>query len=90
MPGEGKVGAPVRAVCTDLYGPVENPFVESYGGGLLQSFREQMRSFHDLLRQKRSSLFILLGWSSNHLPDDVVHVSEFGEEVRGSLPHRIL
>jgi hypothetical protein len=26
--------------------------------------REQMRSFHDLLRQKPSSLFILLGWSA--------------------------
>jgi hypothetical protein len=27
-------------------------------------FREQMRGFHDLLRQNPASLFILFGWSS--------------------------
>jgi hypothetical protein len=28
------------------------------------SLREQMSGFHDLLRQKHTSLFILFGWSS--------------------------
>lgn len=41
---------------------------------------EQKRGFHDLLRQKLSSLFIL-GWSwICHLPDDMIHISGFGEE----------
>jgi hypothetical protein len=35
-----------------------------------------MRGFHDLLRQKPTSLFILLGWSNlNDLPNNVIHVS---------------
>jgi hypothetical protein len=33
----------------------------SCSGGFL---REQMRGFHDLLRQNPTSLFMLLGWSS--------------------------
>jgi hypothetical protein len=32
-------------------------------GSLLHSFREEMRGFHDLLKQKQI-LFMLLGWSS--------------------------
>jgi hypothetical protein len=31
--------------------------------GFLRSFRKQMRGFHDVLRQRPSSLFILLRWS---------------------------
>jgi hypothetical protein len=34
--------------------------IKRHVGDLL---REQMRLFHDLLRQKPASLFILLGWS---------------------------
>jgi hypothetical protein len=49
------------AVCTDLRGAAENPDMPL---GLLRSVREQMRGFHDLLRQKPSFLFTLLGWSS--------------------------
>jgi hypothetical protein len=48
----------------DLCSATENPNLLSYVGGFLRSFREQMRGFHDLLRQTPSSLFILLGWSS--------------------------
>jgi hypothetical protein len=59
VPGEGTVGTPMRAVCMDLYGPVENPAIEFCEGGVLQSFREQMRGFCYLPRQKPSSLFIL-------------------------------
>jgi hypothetical protein len=51
-------------VCTDQHGLVEDPDLPSRCGGFLRSFREQRRGFHDLLRQKPSSLFILLGWSS--------------------------
>jgi hypothetical protein len=45
----------------DLCGLAENPDLLSCYGGFLQSFREQMRGLHDLLKQKPSSLFILLG-----------------------------
>jgi hypothetical protein len=48
VPGEGRVGTLIRAVFTDLYGPVENPSIESYGGGLLESFRVQMWGFPSL------------------------------------------
>lgn len=36
---------------------------ESYEGGLQQSFREQMRDFCDVLRQKPSFPFTLMGWN---------------------------
>jgi hypothetical protein len=52
MLGEGIFYALIRAVCTDLRGPVENPDLLSCNGGFLQSFREQKKGFHDLLRQK--------------------------------------
>jgi hypothetical protein len=39
----------IRAVCTDLCGPAENPDLLSCDGSFLRSFREQMRGFHDLL-----------------------------------------
>jgi hypothetical protein len=45
----------------DLLDPSENPAVEFYEGGFLRSLREQMRGFHDFLRQKPFSLLILLG-----------------------------
>jgi hypothetical protein len=54
----------MRAVCTDLRGPVEKPALESCEGSVLKSFREQMRGWYHLLKQKPSSLFMLLGWSS--------------------------
>jgi hypothetical protein len=63
-PGEGIVCALIRAVWTGLRGLMENPDVLSCDGGFLRSFREQMRGYHDLLRQKPSSMFVLLGWSS--------------------------
>jgi hypothetical protein len=47
-----------------VHGSAENPDQQFCDGGFLRSFREQMRGFHNLLRQKPSSLFILLGWSS--------------------------
>jgi hypothetical protein len=50
------LSALVRAVCTDLRGPVENPDLSSCDGGFLQSFREHVGGFHDLLRQNSSSL----------------------------------
>jgi hypothetical protein len=58
------MGAHIRAMCTNLYGPLESPTRESCEGGVLQSFRKEMRCFHNLLRHKPSSLFTLLGWSS--------------------------
>jgi hypothetical protein len=59
VPGEGTIGALIRTVSMDLLGPKENPNQQSCDGGFLQYLREQLRSFHDLLRQKPSSLFIL-------------------------------
>jgi hypothetical protein len=43
---------------------VGNPSILSCEGVFLRSSREQMRGFHDLIKQKPSSLFITLGWSS--------------------------
>jgi hypothetical protein len=56
-----------------LHGPTENPSTESCEGGFLQSFIEEMRGFHDLLRQKPSSLFILLGQSSTSVASLCLH-----------------
>jgi hypothetical protein len=39
-------------------GPVENPALLPCDRGFLWSFREQTKDFHDLLRQKPSSMFI--------------------------------
>jgi hypothetical protein len=65
VPEEGIFCALIKAVCTDLCGPAENSDLLSCDEGFLRSFREQMRGFHDLLlRQKPTSLFIMLGWSS--------------------------
>jgi hypothetical protein len=64
VPREGIFCALIQTVCTDLHGPVENPDLLSCDGGFLQHLREHMRGFHDSLRQKSSSLFILLGCSS--------------------------
>jgi hypothetical protein len=46
-----------------VHGPVENQDLND--GGFLWYFREQKASFHDLLRQKQSSLFILLAQSQS-------------------------
>jgi hypothetical protein len=43
-----------------------------------------MSGFHEMLRQKPASLFILLRWSSylNGLPNNVIHISGIsGEDV---------
>lgn len=70
MKGLGLVGTwrgqsccPDKTACATFVAPLENPSVESCEGGFLHSSREQMRGFHDLLRQKPSCL-IVLGWSS--------------------------
>jgi hypothetical protein len=84
VPEDDRINALIRAVCMDLCDPIENPSIESCDRGFLWSFREQMRGFHDSLRQKPSSLFRLLGWSSNHSPDDI-HVSGFGGEDAGIM-----
>jgi hypothetical protein len=47
----------------DHCGLLEYSSEESYEGGFLQSFREQMRGFCDVLRQKPSFPFILMGWN---------------------------
>jgi hypothetical protein len=40
--------------------------------GLMSGFlKEQMRGFHDLMRQKPMSLFIFLGWSSISIEDTI-------------------
>jgi hypothetical protein len=41
-------------MCTDLSGLAENPYLLSRDGGFLRSFREQMRGFHELLRENAS------------------------------------
>jgi hypothetical protein len=48
--------------CLDLRNLVD---LTSCSGGFL---REQMRGFHDLLRQNPTSLFMLLGWNSSQWP----------------------
>jgi hypothetical protein len=52
--GEGIFCALIGAVCTVLRGPAETSNLLSRDGGFLRSFKEQMRGFHDLLRQKPS------------------------------------
>jgi hypothetical protein len=52
MPGEGIFWALIRAAYMDLCGPAENPDLLSCDGGFLWSFSEQLRGFHDLLREK--------------------------------------
>jgi hypothetical protein len=44
------------------------------------SFMEQMRGFHDLLKQKPSSLFILLGWSSISIASLMMYFFRQGKE----------
>jgi hypothetical protein len=58
MPREGRVGALTGACLMDQCGLPEYSSKESYEGGLQQFFREQMRSFCDVLRQKSSFPFI--------------------------------
>lgn len=59
MPREGRVGSLTRAVLMDQC-DLEYSSKESNEGGLQQSFREQMRDFCDVLRQKPSLPFILM------------------------------
>jgi hypothetical protein len=51
--------------------------VPIYERSFLCSFRKQMWGFHDLLRQRPSSLCVWLRWSFIWFPEDVVHVSGF-------------
>jgi hypothetical protein len=60
----GKGWYPVRVVCLDLCDTLENPTRGLGEGGFLQSFIEEMRGFHDFLRQTPYPVFILLKWSS--------------------------
>jgi hypothetical protein len=46
--GECRIGA----MCTDLRDRAENLVLLSFDGGFLLSFREHMKRFHDLARQK--------------------------------------
>jgi hypothetical protein len=62
--GEDIVCVLIKAVCTDLRVPAENPDLLSCDANIVGAFREQMRAFHDLLREKPASIFILLGQSS--------------------------
>lgn len=53
-----------QSQCPGMHGLFENLSRESFDGGSLQSFREEIRGYHDFLRQKLPSLSILLQWSS--------------------------
>jgi hypothetical protein len=78
---EGRDGALIRPVFTDLYGTVKSPNRESCGGHLIQSFTEKVGGLRDLLRQKSSSLRYWDG-AECHLLDDTIHISVFrGENV---------
>jgi hypothetical protein len=59
---------------------VENPPQKSGEGSFLQSFREYMGNFHDLLRQKPNLSLHIVGkeLNINCLPDDRFHLFEFG------------
>lgn len=54
-PREGRVDALISAVCSGLFGPLLN---------LPRENCDEMRGLLDFLRQKPSSVFILLGWST--------------------------
>jgi hypothetical protein len=86
VPGEGRVGALLRAVCKQLRGPAERASVDSCEEGFLRSFTEQMEGLHDLLRQKPPSCSHY--WDDAHLSrltDDAVRISEFGTEDAGVM-----
>jgi hypothetical protein len=63
---------------------LENHSTRNLKGGLLSSFREQMRGFHYFLKQK-PSLFMFRWSSVCHFPDDTIHVPGFGEQVIDDL-----
>jgi hypothetical protein len=46
---------------------MENSSRVSCQGGFILSFREEMRGFHDLLKQKPSTVFILLDKAQSHV-----------------------
>jgi hypothetical protein len=79
---EGRIGALIRAVCMDLCGPTENQVLQSHEEGFLESFREQMRGFHSLLRQKPSSLFTSLEMSSISVASLMMHSTYLGSVER--------
>jgi hypothetical protein len=54
-------GEGTRLVCTNSRDPSENSDLLSCGGGFLQTFREQIRGFHDFCLSKLSKHIILLG-----------------------------
>jgi hypothetical protein len=76
-------------VCMGLCDPMENPTRESCEGGFLQYFREEIWGFHDLVRQKLSSIFILLGWSSILITSLMIHHRPSNRHaVLSTLVHR--
>jgi hypothetical protein len=64
VPGEGRFGALIKAVCMDLHSSIGNTRTESCEECFLLFFREQMRI---ILWQKPSSLFILLDRLQSHI-----------------------
>jgi hypothetical protein len=64
MPGVSGSCALKRAVRADLRSPMENPDLLSCDRSFLPPFKEQMKGFHDLLKQKPSYPFTLMGRSS--------------------------
>lgn len=64
MPRDSRVVALIRAVYKDLHGKVDKPTRELEYPMREASLKEGMRGLHDLIRQKPSPLFTLLGWSS--------------------------
>jgi hypothetical protein len=56
--------APESSIGVSLQGVTSHPFVAGTGVMLWDFLREQMRGSHDLLKQKPTSLYLLLGWSS--------------------------
>jgi hypothetical protein len=75
VPREGRVSSVMSAVCRNICGPLK-----SYEGGFLQSFRERVRGFNDLEVILTVHIELTL---SCRLPDDAIHVSEFGGEDAG-------
>jgi hypothetical protein len=64
--GEGRKG-PSKGRLQGLWrNQLQNPLTDV-------SFREEMRSFHDLMRQKPSSLFIFLDGAQSHATENTIH-----------------
>lgn len=62
--------------------PCVEPIHRVYVEGFLQSVKERMRGFHELLRQKPS--FLSIQSNLSHLPN-MICISSFGEEDAGVM-----